>query len=419
MDKSNRQIVVIGAGPAGLMAAFAAAKKYKSGVLLLEKNDSPAKKLLISGSGRCNITHAGPISGFLPHYGGKDRFVKPALFRFTNTDLTKWMQHRGLPLKELHDGKLFPVTESARDVLQILLNVLLTECSPLVEVRYRAAVKNVKRSENGFLIQTANEDFSAQNLVIATGGKSYPSTGSTGDGWNFARNLGHSIAEPAPALCPVTIRNYPFAGCAGLSFEKTRVQVQHHGKKTAENREDLLLTHRGFSGPVILDLSRYIHTGDTLRIAFTESEDTAFFERQFLERVAKTGRKTVKNLLASAYLPDRMTAVLLKYLNIPDDLAAANLGKAARKTLLRYLTDAPFIVEELGGYQEAMVTRGGVVLAEVNRNTMESRLVPGLFFCGEVLDIDGDTGGYNLQFAFSSGVLAGENLHLVLYGENS
>ena len=406
-------VLVIGVGPAGLMAAIAASKtaaqKKSARVLVLEKNDSPAKKLLISGSGRCNITHAGPISDFLLHYGNKHRFVKPALYHFTNDHLRDFMARRGLPLKELGDGKLFPVTESSRDVLNVFLQVCRQH---KVEIRYSVPVEMVSICDDGFYIQTDEVSFVAKNLIIATGGKSYPTTGSTGDGYIFARNLGHTITELAPALTPVRIRDYPFAGCAGAAFENIPVTVLRNVKKIAENSGDVLLTHHGFSGPGILDLSRSIQTGDTLKLSFVPGTTPDQFENILLQKTANQGKKTIRNILAPEFVPQRFAGAILKQSAMDENLTGAELDRTSRKSLVRIMTEATFTVAALGGFHEAMVTSGGVAISEVNRNTMESRLVPGLFFCGEVLDIDGDTGGYNLQFAFSSGTLAGESIRL-------
>jgi predicted Rossmann fold flavoprotein len=241
------------------------------------------------------------------------------------------------------------------------------------------------------------------------GGKTYPATGSTGDGYRLAKSLGHTIVEPVAALAPVRVRDYPFAECAGLSFENVMVKLFRNGKKIASNIGDLLLTHHGMSGPVILDMSRNIRPNDEVRVSFiTGFADAATLEKKLMQDTSTFGKKSVKNLLAKYGVPERLLTLLFTQSNISLDLTAAELSRETRKTLAWLLIELPFPVEKLGGNNEAMVTRGGVSLSEVNRNTMQSRIVPGLFFCGELLDIDGDTGGYNLQFAFSSGKLAAD-----------
>ena len=413
----KEKLVIIGGGPAGMMCAIAVAKQGgHAEIVLLEKNDQPGKKLLIAGSGRCNLTHAGPITKFFVHYGNHGRFVQPALFHFTNGDLARFFAKRGLPLVELNDGKMFPVTESSRDVRQVLLDAMQESG---VDLRCHTAVERIEREPDGtFLVQLTDQaTIYAQHVVIATGGKTYPTTGSTGDGYRLAKSLGHTIIEPAAALVPVQVRDYPFVACAGLSFENASVRLFRDGKKIATAHGDLLLTHHGLSGPVILDMSRSIRAGDDVRVSFVAGfTDANAFEIQLADDASAFGKKSVKNMLAKYGVPERMLAQLFVQNHIARDLTVAELSRETRKTLAKLLIEHHFPVAKLcccaGGTSvdnEAMVTRGGVSLDEVNRRTMQSRLVPGLFFCGEVLDIDGDTGGYNLQFAFSSGKLAGNS----------
>ena len=405
-------IAIVGGGPAGMMCAIAAAgQDTNARIVLLEKNDQPGKKLLMAGSGRCNLTHTGPITGFFGHYGSNRRFVQPALCHFTNDDLARFFADRGLPLVELNDGKLFPKTGSSHNVRRVLLDALHESG---VDLCRHAAVESVQHEPTGaFLSQLANQTatYRSHRVVIATGGKTYPTTGSTGDGYRLAESLGHTIVEPAPALAPVSVHEYRFAGCAGLSFENTSVRLFRNGKKIAANIGDLLLTHHGLSGPVILDMSRDIRPGDEVRASFVAGfTDTYTFERQLMEYASTFGKKSVKNLLIKYGVPERLLGLLFVQNGIPTDLTAAELPQETRKTLARVLVEHPFTVAWPGGDNEGMVTRGGVSLAGVNRKTMQSRLIPGLFFCGELLDIDGDTGGYNLQFAFSSGKLAADSM---------
>ena len=405
----DAELVIVGGGPAGMMCAVAAAEHGgPAGIVLLEKTDQPGKKLLLAGSGRCNLTHAGPITAFFGRYGDHGRFVQPALFHFTNDDLARFFADRGLPLVELNDGKMFPITGSSRDVRRVLLDAMHKSG---VDLRCHAAVERIKREPDGtFLIRPAGQTAAirAQRVVIATGGRTYPATGSTGDGYRLAKSLGHAIVEPVAALAPVRVRDYPFAECAGLSFENANVRLDRDGKNIATAQGDLLLTHHGLSGPVILDMSRNILPGDEVRVSFVAGfADANAFGKQLAGDAPAFGKKSVKNMLARYGVPDRLLVQLFERNGIAPDLTAAELSRETRKALSRVLVGHPFPVARLGGDSEAMVTRGGVSLAEVSRKTMQSRLVPGLFFCGEVLDIDGDTGGYNLQFAFSSGQLAG------------
>lgn len=413
-------ILVIGGGPAGMMCAIAAAKRFRESspgarVALFEKNDRPGKKLLIAGSERCNLTHAGAVADFSDHYGEHGRFVRPALSHFTNDDLARFFAERGLPLVELNDGKLFPRTQSSRDVCRVLLDEMRTAG---VELHDDTPVERVERQPDGtFLVQTQAQNatdgaiFFARRIAVATGGKTYPTTGSTGDGYRWAKSLGHTVVEPTPALAPIRVRDYRFVKCAGLSFENANVRLLRNGKKIATATGDLLLTHHGLSGPVVLDLSRRIAPGDVVCVSFVRGfADANAFEKRLIEDAANSGRKNVKNMLAKYEVPERLLSLLFQQNEIPLDLPATEMPRNVRKTLARSLVEQPFAVAKLGGDHEAMVTRGGVSTVEIDRKTMQSRRVPNLYFCGEVLDVDGDTGGYNLQFAFSSGKLAADSM---------
>ena len=398
-------VIVIGAGPAGLFAAFTSAEKGLK-VCLLEKKDSPGLKLLISGTGQCNVTHAGPIGDFLNHYGEKSRFVRPALYGFSNNDLVAFFETRGLPLKEVNMGKIFPETLSSKDILRVLIH----ECKRQgVTILYDAGVTRITNGTTGFEVQTPLDHYLTQNVVITTGGRSYPTTGSTGDGYALAQQLGHSIADVAPSLSPVYIENYAFTSCAGISLNQATIQLYRNSKKIRQTTGDVLFTHKGLSGPGIIDFSRYILPGDQLKLALVDFKNTAEFEKDFLAEVSANGKKLLKNLLTRYEVPERLVVSIFELHHISSDIKSADLDKKTRKLIVDSFMELPFMVDRLGGFKEAMCTRGGVTLSEVNPNTMESRIVKGLYFAGEVLDIDGDTGGYNIQFACSSGTMAGKN----------
>jgi len=464
--KNFFSLIVIGGGPAGLFCALQAAENGRK-ILLLEKKPSVGRKLLMTGSGQCNLTHNGDIQSFLSHYGDNGRFLKPALMNFQNRDLISFFAERGLQTATEPEGKVFPVSRKANDILEILVK----ECSAKkVEIRCGDPVLDVSIREGGFLIRTDRESYKADNVVIATGGITYPATGSTGDGLNFARSLGHRVTEVGPALTSVFIQDYPFSDLSGISFSDVIITLLQTGqgknlefaprmknsskgesggscpsgkiqrfealddvsislmkplnleeasesgqrfdcrRKGRQHAGDLLFTHSGLSGPGILDFSRYIRPGDTLRISFLPGLDQAKAKEILIARINTAGNRQVKKILAAFNLPDRFVRKLLDLAGIKPDQTGAHLSREARATLLGFLTGYPFIVSGLGGIHEAMATRGGVSLDEINPKTMESRLVPGLFFVGEVLDIDGDTGGYNLQAAFSTGALAAKKI---------
>ena len=388
---THQHLLVLGAGPAGLACGIAAALRGEQ-VVVLEKNVKPGVKLRLSGSGQCNLTHGGPIEDFLDHYGGpkKGRFIKPALFAFPNTKIVRFFEQRGVPLLEREDGKVFPRSLQSDDILRTLVEELETSGGQL---RTGVDVHAIKRTADGFSVETNQGVFSSERLTIATGGMSYPKTGSTGDGYHFAEQWGHRIVSPRPALTPVVVKQYPFADAAGVSFDGIPITVYRNGKKIRQGHGDVLLTHRGLSGPGILDLSRFLEPQDTLRLPLCRS--AVELETLFC------GKKLLKNALLG--IPERLSLCLFTELGISPNAAATEIDRQTRQRLKESLTGFAFIVERLGGFDEAMATSGGIALEDVNRQTMESRLVPGLFFCGEVLDIDGDTGGYNIQFALSSG----------------
>jgi predicted Rossmann fold flavoprotein len=399
--------VIIGGGPAGLFCALqAAGRRHK--VILLEKKRACGRKLLITGSGQCNLTHNGEINNFLSHYGDHGAFLRPALRNFTNRDLIAFFQDRGLPMEAEPGGKVFPATRRSADVLALLL----AECNERgVDIRCGEPVRHVARDEDGrFTVVSEATTYYPDHLVIATGGASYPATGSSGDGYGFAREFGHSITEIAPALASVCIRDYPFADLAGISFEDLTISQVRKEKRLLQHTGDLLLTHTGLSGPGILDLSRYIAQGDVLSVSFIPGMGREGVRERVTDAVTANNVRLVKTVLSDLSLPDRFLKRLLDLSGIPPDLTCAHLSKKARTGLITHLTEFPFTVDRLAGFDEAMVTRGGVELDEINPKTLESRLVPHLYCIGEVLDIDGDTGGYNLQAAFSTAALAARHI---------
>jgi len=396
-------VAVVGAGPAGLFAAITAAEGGGR-VLLLEKKRKPGLKLLASGSGRCNLTRRQAPEAFFGHYGGKERFVRPCLMEFPPAALESFFARRGVPLKEMNGGKLFPVSERSRDVLEALLSELALRGG---ELRTEMPVSRILREGGGFVLEIPGGEVAAGRVILAAGGCSYPRTGSDGEGFRLARELGHGVVPPRPALTGVDIRDYPFADLAGISLP-AGLEILREGRKLRRTSGDLLFTHQGFSGPVILDSSRWMAAGDTLLLDFTGIGPEAL-QGEILREADVSGRTQVKNCLQGLGLPERLAASLMERAGLPRELRLSELGKKPRNLLVSLAAAFPGEIACPGGWNTAMVTAGGAALEEVNPRTMESRLVPGLFLAGEVLDVDGDTGGYNLQFAFSSGYLAGRN----------
>jgi predicted Rossmann fold flavoprotein len=404
MEKPD--VVVIGAGPAGLSCAIHAAADGCR-VLVLEKNPGPGAKLLLSGTGQCNITHEGDIRDFFTHYGGHGKFLKPALLSFSNRDLMEFFRGRGLAMINGEHGKVFPGTRQAADVLA----VLIAECKKQgVSIRCSEPVTAISRDAGSFTVITGIARYPVGTVVITTGGASYPQCGTTGDGYRLAASLGQPVTETAPALTPLLVRPFPFAALMGLSFEGMRFSVWRAGRKVTDHTGDVLFTHLGLSGPGILDASRGVKPGDVVRLSFAGAMQREEFAADIAKRAAENPNWQVGTILAKYPIPERLNRKLLKISEIPEDQKCAHFSAAQRSVLVTNCTEFPLTVATLGDYKIAMVTLGGVALDSVNMKTMKSKIVPGLFFAGEVLDIDGDTGGYNLQAAFSTGYLAAQGI---------
>jgi predicted Rossmann fold flavoprotein len=278
-----------------------------------------------------------------------------------------------------------------------------------VEINCYQQIEEIKKTESGFEVKAGSGVFISRFLVITTGGMSYPVTGSTGDGYHFAKLLGHSIVPPKPSLSPVFIRDYTMASISGVSVQNKMVYLYRGDKKIMEHSGDIGFTHKGLSGPGILDFSRNILSNDILKVNFIElkSDD---FRNELIKVSEKEGKTAIQTYLKKFDLPRSLVLLILKSINIEPETRLAEITKIQRNQLVAAFCEFPFTVEKVGGFNMAMVTAGGVNLEEVNPKTMESKLVPGLYFAGEVLDIDGDTGGYNLQAAFSMGWLVGQGI---------
>ncbi|MGA2547177.1 MAG: aminoacetone oxidase family FAD-binding enzyme [Rectinemataceae bacterium] len=415
--------IVIGGGPAGLFLASRLAERLgpssEGRIVVLEKMPEPGRKLLVSGAGRCNITHQGPIADFLGHYGGAGRFLKKALYSFSNEDLASWLGERGIELEAEEGGKLFPASRKASDILRALLEECGRHGVSLLTSTKVVAVSHVRDSgregrgsrEAAFLVGAQRADGTSLTLrgpllAIAAGGSSYPGTGSSGEGYALAASLGHRIVPPRPALTPVTLRDPALCALAGLSFEALAFAIRRGGKKIGGSRGDVLITHEGLSGPGILDASRGLEPGDVLELDFS-GLGLEGFRAALASRVAAAPRSLARTVLADAGLPKHLAELICALVGgsadtFGEDTRCAELKREARDAMARMAAAFPAEIGALGGFEKAMVTAGGISLGEVDSSTMASRVAEGLYFAGEVLDYDGDTGGYNLQAAFSS-----------------
>lgn len=399
-------LIVVGGGPGGIFTAITAAEKGLK-VALLEKNKRIGNKILVAGSGKCNLTHTGKPKEFLDKYGMNGKFLKEAINKFSPEMLKTFFKENGLPLVLVEEsGKYFPQTFSSLDVVALLKRKMENLGVKIVE---NIKIENVTKSDDEFIITTDKDTYISDNVALATGGKSYPGVGTTGDGYVMAKELGHKIVPPKPALTPVFVRDYMFEELSGISFQDVKVTVWRENKKVVEKRGPVLFTHTNFSGPGILDNSRYIENGSFLEINYVD-KDFETLNREIIEEMNKDGKKIVKRVLNSYFLPDRFIRRVLSLAEISEELKLSELSKEKRENLVKMLSSNKMEVTKVGSFEMAMVTRGGVAIDEVNSKTMESKKVSGLYLVGEILDIDGDTGGYNIQAACSMGVLAAKSM---------
>jgi len=399
---SDWALAVVGGGPAGLFLAQAAAPRLGP-VLVLEKMEKPGKKLLVSGGGGCNFTHSRPIQEFLGCYGENGRFLKPALLSFTNLDAIAFFEAAGVPCQaDAETGKVFPRSRKAQDILK----ALLAACELAgVELRCKMPVERVERLASGFEVLAGNERFLAERVAITTGGCSFPGTGSTGDGYGLAQALGHGLVPPKPGLAAVLMEEHPLGTLPGTSFKGLKASQWRGGRKLCELKGDLLITHKGLSGPLIHNFSRYLEAGDELKLNLAGLDADQGFP-DFAARFDAPGQPGMKELMQGLGATQALRERLLELSGLAPATQPRQAPKPARRRLFTLLSAFPARVSAVAGFESAMVTCGGVPLNEVDPKTMASRKEPGLFFAGEVLDIDGDSGGYDLQAAWSTAALA-------------
>lgn len=411
-----QRVIVVGGGPAGMMAAAVAAENGAR-VTLLEKKERPGKKLKITGKGRCNITSALDRENFMSGYAGNGRFLYSALNQFSNQDLIQFFKDRGLPIVIERGQRVFPASGKAEDVVQVLYRNLLDNG---VEIICNRQVEGVDINDNQVKgIKIEGEVIPCQVAVIATGGMSYPGTGSTGDGYAWARKAGHNIIDPRPGLVPLVAEETWVKKLQGLSLKNVQASAyQLNGKQINSEFGEMLFTHFGVSGPIILSISRDIgaviyrqrepvHLYIDLKPALNEEK----LDERLQRDLSRYSRKQFKNSLDDL-LPKKLIPVIVELSGIDGNKESNQVNRDERRRLLEILKNLPLTITGTRSIAEAIVTAGGVDVREVNPKTMESRLVKGLFFAGEILDVDGYTGGFNLQAAFSTGYLAGKGAAL-------
>jgi predicted Rossmann fold flavoprotein len=403
-------VVVIGAGAAGLVAAFRAAERGRR-ALLLEKNKKPGVKILMSGGTRCNITHATDNRGIVEAYGPAGRFLHSALAALSVADTIDLFEAEGVATKIEDTGKVFPVSNKAADVLAALLRRLERSGASLATGE---PVIDLQREKDRFVLTTPLRAIHAQHVLLTTGGQSYPGSGTTGDGYGWARHLGHTIVPPRPALVPLTVAAPWVAELRGITLSDTGVRILDGKLCLATRRGSLLFAHFGLSGPAVLDLSRVVSGhADPQRLVARLDLLPALREEQVSDWIrneaAASGKKQLAGILA-ARLPRRLCDTVLSLAGLPPDRLAAGLRKDERARLVGRLKLLPVALTGTLGFKKAEVTAGGIAVDEVDSRTMQSKKLPGLYLAGEILDLDGPIGGYNFQAAWSTGWLAGSSM---------
>lgn len=414
-------VIVIGGGPSGMMAAISASQNGKK-VLLLEKNSLLGKKLLITGKGRCNVTSSLPIEEFIKNTPGNGKFLYSSYNSFTNKDIINFLEKQGLKLKEERGNRIFPVTDKAKDVLDCFEKKLK---QLNVKILYNQKVIEILTLEDNKIkkvvgVKTKNNTFYADKVILATGGKSYPLTGSTGDGYELAKKIGHTITKIRPSLVPLSTYNLELLGnLQGLSLKNVKIKFVDKCKNKViyEDFGEMLFTHFGVSGPVILSgsahLVRYKNIDNlmqnkklVLEIDFKPALSEEQLDSRILRDFSAEKNKAFKNSL-DKLLPQKLIPVIIKLSEIDENKQVNSITKEERLALVRLLKCFEVHIKNFRKIEDAIITSGGINIKEINPKTMESKIVSGLFFAGEVIDVDCYTGGFNLQVAYSTGYVAG------------
>jgi len=404
----RKQIVVTGGGAAGMMAAISAAADGMARVILLEKNGQLGVKMQITGGGRCNVTNTADAAEMIDKTQRNPRFLYSALHGLDSATLRAMLDGMGLKTKVEDGGRVFPVSDLAADVVDAFAERLRRLN---VDVRLGCAVAEITRDDEGFAVKTKNgETIAADAVIIATGGLSVPATGSDGDGYGFAKSLGHNVTKLYPALVPVNTEGV--ADLMGLGLDDAGLTVRLDGKIVYSGRGGIMFTHFGLSGPAVITATAFLadkmHLKPEFALDFVPNYTEKEIDKRLLDVFARNPAKTVVGALAAENLvPQRLAAVLAVAAGLDDNNKAGNITKIQRAALCRLLKDFRVQTTGTAGFGSAVITCGGVAVNEINPATMQSVLVPRLFFAGEVMDVDALTGGYNLHIAFATGWLAG------------
>ena len=411
------KVIIIGAGAAGIMAAVSATLNGHT-VSIYEKNDRIGRKLYITGKGRCNITNAADMKTIMENVVNNSKFLYSAFKQFDNQDVVEMLENAGCPTKVERGNRVFPVSDKSSDVIKAFQKIL-SELS--VEVNLKAEVNSLIIEDSiSKGIKLADKSIYADAVIVATGGRSYPGTGSTGDGYRFAKNSGHKVGKLYPSLVPFTLEEKEeIKKLQGLSLKNVAVEIYDGDKNIYKDFGEMLFTHFGISGPTLISASSYaveriIDDKKKLRIVIDlkPALDNEKLDARLLRDFESAKNKQLKNVLPEL-LPLKLIPEVLRQADLKEDIKICNITRKERLKLLYALKNLSYTIDGVRGFEEAIITKGGVDVSDINPKTMESRLITSLYFVGEVLDIDALTGGYNLQVAWTTGYVAGGNIEYV------
>lgn len=405
-----RKVIVIGGGPAGMMAAGQAALRGNL-VTLIEKMNRVGRKLYITGKGRCNVTNASDPEGLIANTPGNPYFLYSAFYTFTSDNTMEFFQQQGVPVKVERGNRVFPKSEKSNDIVKAMENFVKNSGG---KIMYETEVSDIIVEDNSVKgVKLKNGTIlNCDSVVIATGGLSYPMTGSTGDGYKFAKKAGHTVTKCYPSLVPLKASEKWISSLMGLSLKNISIKVTINNKEVYSDFGEMMFTHFGVTGPVILSASRYINDRldekPVIHIDLKPALSDKELDNRLLKDFHKYVNKDFKNALDDL-LPQKIIPVIIKLSNIDENKKVNSITKEERTRLLELIKNLKINITDTNGYNEAVVTRGGISVDEIDPSTMESKIVSGLYFAGEVIDVDSFTGGFNLQIAFSTGYLAGIN----------
>lgn len=403
-----KKVVVIGAGPAGLMAALKASENNL--VYLVEANEKVGKKLYITGKGRCNITNAKDIGDFFDYIPGNPEFLYSSLYTFNNLDVMNYLESLDVPLKVERGDRVFPTSDKSSDIIAAFNKELIKRG---VKIILNSKVKDIlctNKSITSVILQSG-EEIKADSFILCTGGVSYPQTGSSGDGYKFAKKLGHNIIKPKPSLVPIEIKEDWIKDLQGLSLKNVELSVIKNNKTIFKEFGEMIFTHYGISGPIVLTSSRYVNSKESykIKIDLKPSLDLNTLDSRIQKDFIKYINKDFKNALIDL-LPSKLIDVIIMLSGIPPEKKVNTITRDERKTLVSLLKNLEVNVKGLRSIDEAIVTAGGIDTKEIDSSTMKSKIIDNLYFAGEVIDVDAFTGGYNVQIALSTGYLAGNRV---------